>query len=93
MSFRQHPVLFYYKDTVPYEIGQYGIAPKYLCKWFYNFLILNNIPESVADFIEGRAPESVGSMHYLAKVKQADYWYILILKSLGAVLIDDGYPL
>ena len=54
---------------------QSGLSPKYLRKWFYNFLIMNNVPESVADFIEGRAPESVGSMHYLAKVKQADYWY------------------
>jgi intergrase/recombinase len=36
---------------------------------------MNNVPESVADFIEGRAPESVGSMHYLSRVKQADYWY------------------
>ncbi len=63
------------KDTVSREIRQYGVAPKYLRKWFYNFLIMNNVPESVADFIEGRAPESVGSMHYLSKVKQADYWY------------------
>ena len=67
---------------------QSGLSPKYLRKWFYNFLILNNVPESVADFIEGRAPESVGSMHYLAKVKQADYWYGLILKTLGAILIN-----
>ncbi len=63
------------KDTVSRELRQYGLAPKYLRKWVYNFLIMNNVPESVADFIEGRAPESVGSMHYLAKVKQADYWY------------------
>ena len=79
---------YIHKDTVSYEIRRYGIAPKYLRKWFYNFLILNNVPESVADFIEGRAPESVGSMHYLAKVKQADYWYGLILKTLGAILIN-----
>ena len=79
---------YVHKDTVSYEIRRYGIAPKYLRKWFYNFLILNNVPESVADFIEGRAPESVGSMHYLAKVKQADYWYGLILKTLGAILIN-----
>ncbi len=43
---------------------------------------MNNVPESVADFIEGRAPESVGSMHYLAKVKQADYWCGTILAKL-----------
>lgn len=48
---------------------------KYLRKWQYNFLITNNVPESVADFIQGRAPSTVGSMHYLAKVKQADEWY------------------
>ncbi|MHB1806782.1 MAG: integrase [Thermoplasmataceae archaeon] len=64
------------------------MAPKYIRKWFYNFLILNNVPESVADFIEGRAPESVGPMHYLANVKQADYWYGLILKTLEAILIN-----
>ena len=66
---------YIHKDTVSRELRKYGIAPKYLRKWFYNFLIMNNVPESVADFIEGRSPESVGSMHYLAKVKQADYWY------------------
>ena len=63
------------KDTVSRDLRQYGVAPKYLRKWFCNFLIMNNVPESVGDFIEGRVPESVGSMHYLAKVKQADYWY------------------
>ncbi len=66
---------YIHKDTVSTSLRKYGIAPKYLRKWFYNFLIINNVPESVADFIEGRAPESVGSMHYLAKVKQSDYWY------------------
>ena len=63
------------KNTVSKELRRYGVAPKYLRKWFYNFLIINNVPESVADFIEGRAPESVGSLHYLSRVKQSDYWY------------------
>ena len=66
---------YIHKDTVSSNLRKHGIAPKYLRKWFYNFLIINNVPESVADLIEGRAPESVGSMHYLAKVRQADYWY------------------
>ena len=35
-------------------------------------MILNEVPESVADFIQRRASITVGSMHYLAKVKQAD---------------------
>ena len=54
------------KDAVSRDLRQYGVVPKYLRKWFYNFLILNNVPESV------------GSTHYLAKVKQADYWYGLV---------------
>jgi len=55
---------------------------KYLRKWQYNFLIANNVPESVADFIQGRAPSTVGSMHYLAKVKQADEWYAKVVSQL-----------
>jgi hypothetical protein len=47
----------------------------------FNLLILNNVPESVADFIQGRAPSTVGSMHYLAKVKQADEWYAKVVAS------------
>ena len=79
---------YIHKDTVSYNLRKYGIAPKYLRKWFYNFLMMNNVPESVADFIEGRAPESVGSMHYLAKVKQADYWY----GKITSVLLQ-AYPI
>ncbi len=63
-----------------------GLAPKYLRKWFYNFLIYHNVPESVADFIEGRSPVSIGSMHYLGKVQQADYWYDKIVDELTKLL-------
>ncbi len=79
----KHHRFYINKDTVSRDLRQYGVAPKYLRKWFYNFLIMNNVPESVADFIEGRAPESVGSMHYLAKVKQADYWYSNVVEKLA----------
>ncbi|WP_048084651.1 integrase [Archaeoglobus profundus] len=44
-------------------------------KWHLNFLIENGVPESVADFIQGRASLTVGSTHYLNKTKQADEWY------------------
>ena len=57
-----------------------GLIPlKYLRKWNYNFLISNGVPEGVADFIQGRALQSVGSMHYLAKMKQADEFYSRIV--------------
>jgi len=52
---------------------------KYLRKWHYNFLISQGVPESITDFIQGRALSTVGSMHYLAKVKQADEWYLRVL--------------
>ena len=77
---------YIHEDTVSSNLRNYGIAPKYLRKWFYNFLIMNNVPESVADFIEGRAPESVGSMHYLSRVKQADYWYGYVISSLKTLI-------
>ena len=77
---------YIHEDTVSSNLRNYGIAPKYLRKWFYNFLIINNVPESVADFIEGRAPESVGSMHYLSRVKQADYWYGYVISSLKTLI-------
>ena len=63
------------EDAVKQYFSKRGLPAKYLRKWNYNFLILNGVPESVADFIQGRASITVGSMHYLAKVKQADEWY------------------
>lgn len=47
-----------------------GLPAKYLRKWNYNFLILNGVTESVADFIQGRASITVGFMHYLAKLSK-----------------------
>ena len=73
-------------DTITHQISKSGLNPKYLRKWFYNFLIYNNVPEGVADFIEGRASATVGSMHYLSKAKQADYWYEQVVEKLNASL-------
>ncbi|EQD29032.1 hypothetical protein B2A_14669, partial [mine drainage metagenome] len=42
----------------------------------------------VADFIQGRSSESVGSMHYLSKVKQADYWYDKIVRKVEAIFVS-----
>jgi intergrase/recombinase len=48
---------------------------KYLRKWNYNFLLYNNVPESVADFIQGRVNKTIAGNHYLAKSQQANFWY------------------
>lgn len=33
------------------------------------------VPESVADFIEGRAPRRIGAKHYMALMRQAARFY------------------
>ncbi len=71
-------------DTISHYFSELGLAPKYFRKWQYNFLIYQGVPEGVADFIQGRSSESVGSMHYLSKVNQADYWYDKIATRLSA---------
>jgi intergrase/recombinase len=73
----------YNDDTISHYFSEIGLAPKYLRKWQYNFLIYQGVPEGVADFIQGRSSESVGSMHYLSKVKQADYWYGKVVSRLA----------
>ncbi len=71
------------KHAIENRFHRLGLPAKYIRKWNYNFLILHGVPESVADFIQGRASITVGSMHYLAKVKQADEWYSRVVdKSL-----------
>jgi intergrase/recombinase len=53
------------------------ISPKYLRKFAFDTMISDgfNIPESVADFIEGRVPKKIGAKHYTALLKQADGFY------------------
>ncbi len=83
---------YYLTKRIVTNIRLSGLAPKYLRKWFYNFLIYNNTPESVADFIEGRAGTTVGSMHYLSKVKQADFWYEKVVGKLEGVFKEAFTP-
>ena len=52
-----------------------GLSPKYLRKWFFNKSIMSGVPESVADFYEGRSPATVGSANYMDKTRQADHYY------------------
>ncbi|WP_187286403.1 integrase [Archaeoglobus profundus] len=54
-------------------------------KWHLNKLIELGVPESIADFIQGRASLTVGSTHYLNKTKQADDWYSRIVDSLKVI--------
>ncbi|MEM2816762.1 MAG: integrase [Candidatus Bathyarchaeia archaeon] len=51
------------------------VACKYLRKFSFNKMIELNIPESVADFIQGRVPVRIGAKHYMALETQASKYY------------------
>ena len=50
-------------------------APKYLRKFAFDMMIQLDIPESIADFIEGRVPKRIGAKHYMVLRRQADLKY------------------
>ena len=77
---------FYLTHKIVGSLQKSGLSPKYLRKWFYNFAIYNGVPESVADYIEGRAGSTVGSLHYLARTQQADFWYQKLVEKLENIL-------
>ncbi|MEM2792851.1 MAG: integrase [Candidatus Bathyarchaeia archaeon] len=48
---------------------------KYVRKFAYNKMVLSGIPETVADFINGRKPRTIGGRHYMWLREQADQHY------------------
>ena len=57
-------------------LGKYSfVRPKYLRKFAFDKMIELEIPESVADFIQGRVPTRIGAKHYMALVRQASKFY------------------
>ncbi len=55
------------------------VSSKTIRKWHLNLMIKEGVTESLADFIQGRAPATVGSTHYLNKVQQAKDEYRRIM--------------
>jgi Uncharacterized protein conserved in archaea len=51
-------------------------------------MISEGVTESIADFIQGRAPVTVGSAHYLNKVMQAREAYRKIVEKLGVITLE-----
>ena len=55
---------------------KYGyVRPKYLRKFAFDKMIELEVPESIADFIEGRVPQRIGAKHYLALARQSSKYY------------------
>ena len=57
-----------------YRKRDYVLA-KYLRKFAFDKMIELEVPESVADFIEGRVPQRIGAKHYLALARQSSKYY------------------
>ena len=51
------------------------ISPKYIRKFAFDTMVQLEVPESVADFIEGRVPKRIGAKHYMVLRRQADKFY------------------
>ena len=51
------------------------ITWKYLRKFVFDKMIELGVPESVADFIEGRVPKRIGAKHYMVLLRQAKNFY------------------
>jgi len=49
--------------------------PKYVRKFVFTKLVALGVPESVADFIQGRSAKTVGAKSYLAKLELAKAHY------------------
>jgi len=76
---------FEYRDFI--ENSRYRrVNSNSIRKWHYNKLIECGIDASIADFIQGRAPASVGAMHYLATARQADKAYSKAVVEIRKVL-------
>jgi len=64
------------RDTVSHYYIKMGyIQAKYLRKFAFDKMIELEVPESVADFIEGRVPTRIGAKHYMVLRRQADKFY------------------
>jgi len=58
------------------EIKRKRLIPiKYCRKWFFTKCVELGIPETIADFYEGRVANSVGSNHYLSRQMLGDKYY------------------
>jgi len=66
--------------------SKYGFTtPRYIRKFAFDNMIRLEIPESIADFIEGRAPKRIGAKHYMVMVRQADRYYKRYADYIGSL--------
>ncbi|MEM2099145.1 MAG: integrase [Candidatus Bathyarchaeia archaeon] len=65
-----------WESAVTYVRKRLGaVSFKYLRKFAFDKMIELGVPESVADFIEGRTPKTIGAKHYMILLRQAKQYY------------------
>jgi intergrase/recombinase len=78
------PILKSIKQIYGYDhylkkIRRGRVSAKTIRKWHLNMMVSESVNEGTADFIQGRAPATVGNAHYLNKVKHAKEAYKKII--------------
>jgi intergrase/recombinase len=63
------------RGNVRKRLGKDIISSKYLRKFAFDKMIELEVPESVADFIQGRVAKRIGAKHYMVLVRQAKKFY------------------
>jgi len=72
-----------YSTNASHVYRRHGLVPaKYLRKFVFDKMIGLGIPESIADFIQGRTPKTVGARHYANLKRLADKFYPRYVKYL-----------
>jgi len=67
------------------------VRPKYLRKFVFDKMVELGIPESVADFIEGRVPRTIGAKHYMALARQSGEYYPRFAEYVNALRVKAGF--
>ncbi|WP_456326605.1 integrase [Palaeococcus sp. (in: euryarchaeotes)] len=83
LNLQRMSVDYYRAEKITY-FGK--VSSNTIRKWFYTFLRRNGVPEDVADYIQGRASERIGTKHYLDKTALADEAYSRIVEILKEVV-------
>ena len=74
------------REWVRFEGEARRVKAKTIRKWHFNFLIRHGVSFEVADFIQGRAPRSIGERHYANLELLADEAYSKVVDLIKAVL-------
>ena len=73
-------------SSLEQEIKRKNLIPiKYCRKWFYTKCIELGIPESIADYYQGRTARGVGNNHYLSRQLLADQNYSKMVSFLNSL--------